>query len=74
MKNGKLTLADLKKWIRRYHKKYNGNYYNLLGFSENKELTNEVYSLFTFHSNGYTGYDWVRGNERMRVFIKGVVK
>ena len=44
--------------------------YNFLGFVENKELTPLVESYFKFVSpTGYTGYDWVKGNEKMRKLI-----
>lgn len=69
------TLADLKRHIRRYHKKYNGGKYDLLGFVENQDLSPEVESLFTFYRNGMPcGYDWVNGNEKMKQFIKEVTE
>jgi len=69
------TLKDLKRWIRRYHKKYNGEYYNLLGFCENAELSPDVKKLFTFYREGIPcGYDWVNGNSKMRNFINECIK
>lgn len=65
----KLTINDLKKHIKKCDKK--NVRYNWLGFTENKDLTPEVESLFTLYGrNGYKGYEWVNGNEKLRELIK----
>jgi hypothetical protein len=75
MDERKLTLKDLKRWIKKYHKKYKGEYYNLLGFVENKELSPDVLSLFIVSGfGGVCGYDWIHGNNKMKDFIKETIK
>jgi len=61
-----LTIADLKKEIRRQKRK------NLdigfLGFVENKDLSDEVISYFAIYDNlgQIIGYDWVNGNKNLK--------
>jgi len=59
-----INLWLLKRHIRRCKTK--GVRFNFLGFVENKDLTSEVESLFSFCSpSGYCGYDWING----KIFI-----
>ena len=70
-----ITLKELKRHIRRYHKKYNGTYYNFLGLVENSKLDDNIKSLFTFYTpSGFCGYDWVNGNSKMVAFISESIK
>ena len=63
-----INLWLLKRHIRRC--KIKGVKFNFLGFVENKDLTPEVESLFSFCSpSGYCGYDWVNGNDKLKVLI-----
>jgi len=70
-----ITKKDLIKEIKRQTReikqgKRYPNSYNFLGFVENKELTPLVESYFKFVGpTGYTGYDWVKGNKKMRKLI-----
>jgi len=68
-----LTKADLIKEIKRQKRK-NLNI-GFLGFVENKDLSDEVKSYFTFYDNlgNIRGYDWVNGNESLKE-LKGGLK
>ena len=73
MTKGKLTLADVKRRIRKCDKK--NVRYDWLGFVENQDLTNEVESLFTFiNYHGATAYDWVNGNNKLKTLIQSLAK
>jgi len=69
----KITMAELKKEIRRQNREIKTNKridFSFLGFVENKDMTPEIEKLFTFHGlSGYIGYDWIRGNEKMDYVI-----
>ncbi len=66
-----LTLRMLKKHIRNC-KKHNRRF-DFLGLVENKDLTPDVEGLFKFVSpSGFTGYDWISGNDRLKQLIKEV--
>jgi hypothetical protein len=68
----KITLSYLKKHIKKCNKKKIR--YNFLGLVENRDLSPEVQSLFTFVTpSGFVGYDWVNGNDKMKELIKGVI-
>jgi len=70
-----LTIAKLKAHIKRSLKKNNGRVLGLLGLVENRDLTPEVESLFTFYRNGIPcGYDWVNGNDKLHQLIGEEVK
>ena len=65
------NLNDLRKYIKRTYKKYDGKYWGFLGFVENQDLSPEVRALFEFVApSGYVGYDWVNGNAKLKEFIK----
>lgn len=69
-----ITIKELKKHIKKMHKKYRGSNYSFLGLVENDEITDEVKSYFTFYTpSGYCGYDWVKGNEKMQELIKNTI-
>ena len=66
-----ITLTMLKKHIKKCKTK--GVRYNFLGLVENKDLANEVMGLFTCESpEGYCGYDWINGNDKMDALIKSI--
>ena len=63
-----LTLKQLIKHVKKCKSK--GVRYNFLGLVENKDLSPDVKSLFTFESpSGYCGYDWVNGNGKLKELI-----
>jgi hypothetical protein len=63
-----LTLSQLKKHIAKCKKK--SIRFNFLGLVENKDLSPDVLRLFTLESpSGYTGYDWVNGNSKLKELI-----
>lgn len=72
MKDKKLSLAELKRHIKKC-KKHNKNF-GFLGLVENRDLTPEVESLFKFTTPyGYIlGYDWVNGNDKLKQLIKEI--
>jgi len=73
MKDNLLTMGKLKSHIKRGLKRNNGQVLGLLGLVENKDLTPEVESLFTFYRNGIPcGYDWVNGNDKLRELINTI--
>ena len=61
-----ITIADLKKEIKRQKKK--NIYIGFLGFVENKNLSEEVLSYFAFYDDlgNIRGYNWVNGNEKLK--------
>ena len=72
-KKSVLTLAQLKRHIRKCHKKEER--FNFLGVVEARDLTPEVQNLFVFST--YTGvpvYDWVRGNYKLKSLIENETK
>jgi hypothetical protein len=72
MRNGKLTIADVKRHIKRCKKK--GVRFNWLGFVENRDLSPEVEALFTLYNpTGRPAYNWVSGNEKLRQLEKEIV-
>jgi len=73
----KLTLAELKRYIKRrmkYNKKHGTERMGFLGLVENKELSPEVKSLFYFYGRNGTsgGYDWVNGNGKLKQLIEKI--
>ena len=69
MRTKPLTLAQVKKHIRRCHKK--GAKFDFLGLVENQDLTPEVERLFTFSTfSGASVYDWVNGNHKLKNLIR----
>jgi len=63
----RITLDILKKHIKKCKKR--NIKFNFLGFLENKELDREVKSLFSFDGIGISGYDWINGNSKLKMFI-----
>lgn len=63
-----LTIKDLKKHIKKRLKK--GLKLDLLGFVENKDLSSDVESYFALYGIGCIGYDWINGNNKMKMLIE----
>ena len=60
-----ITMAAVRRHIKKC--KRQNRRYDWLGFTENKELSREVESLFTlWNPCGYSAYNWVNGNEKLR--------
>ena len=67
----KIKMLQIKKHIRKC--KRENCPMSFLGLVENKDLTPNVEALFTFVTpSGYTGYDWINGNEKMKQLIEEV--
>ena len=73
-KDGVLTEADLKRHIKKQLRKIKrgkDESFHFLGFVENKELSTEVESYFTFYTaRGAKVYDWVNGNKKLNNLIE----
>ena len=73
-KEGVLTITDLKRHIKkqlRRIKQGKAEGFNFLGFVEDKELSPEVKSYFTFYTaGGAEVYDWVNGNKKLKELVE----
>ena len=73
-KDGVLTIADLKRHIKKQWRRIKQGKtegFHFLGFVEGKELSSEVKNYFTFYTaGGAEVYDWVNGNKKLKELIE----